>query len=290
MKKLFIFVTTLSFLGISSLLSPVLSQETSATPSSMTSQNTNFDKAYEDYVAEIKDYQKAREEYLLRRSQFLRFQSLKSRQDAQEATVSFLEKRDNVVTSYLAVLQARIFEAIGVSDVRKEALNLRLSEEIGWFKDHRDTIPSAGTLDDLVKDSDEAKKRWESIGPLIYEALSTVSYGRIIDFANRTELLLGDAKSKLEEIKSDEREEYKFSNEKFEVLDRWIFETESRIVRSKEKMLDVENLISLMIKQKKDLVRAHNEIIQVLGESQLFLKEANSFMKEIIREVKTAEE
>ena len=192
-----------------------------------------------------------------------------------------LQARDDVVIAYLSMLLARLSEAISVSEVRKESLTLRVDQEIGWFTDHRDTLPSAGTLDDLVKDSDLAEKRWEGVEPLVYEVMITLPYGKISDFTQRSDSALTAVKNK---------EGYKFSNEKFEVLDRWTFETNARIVRSKEKQVEVDNMIVLIVKQRKAILKHYNDMIGVLGESQLFLKEANTFLREVIREIKTAEE
>ena len=145
-------------------------------------------------------------------------------------------------------------------------------------------------MDDLVKDSDLAEKRWEGVEPLVYEVMITLPYGKISDFTQRSDSALTAVKNKLEIIRDEDREGYKFSNEKFEVLDRWTFETNARIVRSKEKQVEVDNMIVLIVKQRKAILKHYNDMIGVLGESQLFLKEANTFLREVIREIKTAEE
>ncbi|KKQ98584.1 MAG: hypothetical protein UT24_C0009G0084 [Candidatus Woesebacteria bacterium GW2011_GWB1_39_12] len=291
MRKVLI-LPTIFFVALSLIsVQQVFSQSPEATQSSeIKEEEKGFDQAYQEYILKLQDYQKVHEEYILRRSQYLRFQSLKSRQDAQEATVKMLQARDEVVITYLTTLLARLSEGIGVHEVRKEALTLRVNEEVGWFTDHKDTVPSAGTLEDLVKDSDLAKKRWEGVEPLVYEILGTTAYGKISDFTVRSEGALTAVKNKLEIISKEDRDEYKFSNEKFEVLDRWIFETEEKIVRSKEKQVEVDNMLVLIVKQRKDVLKYFNNMIGVLGESQLFLKEANTFLKEVIREVKTAED
>jgi len=233
----------------------------------------SFDAAYGKYQDEMEIYRSAHDEYLFKKAQYQRFGTLTSRQEAQSATVLMLETRDNVVISYLLALKTRVSEAIGVQDSTEEGLKVRIDEEIGWFTDHRNTIPSAGTLEDLEKDSIEAQSRWKSVDPLIYEVLAVIAHGRVLEFTDRTDEIFGRVK-----------------NQKFDILNRWVFETENRIARSKERKSDAESAITLLAKRRSNALSQYNEVITILGETQLYLKEANTFMGEIIREIKTAEE
>ncbi|OGM37452.1 hypothetical protein A3F01_03330 [Candidatus Woesebacteria bacterium RIFCSPHIGHO2_12_FULL_38_11] len=250
----------------------------------------SFDAAYGKYQDEMEIYRSAHDEYLFKKAQYQRFGTLTSRQEAQSATVLMLETRDNVVISYLLALKTRVSEAIGVQDSTEEGLKVRIDEEIGWFTDHRNTIPSAGTLEDLEKDSIEAQSRWKSVDPLIYEVLAVIAHGRVLEFTDRTDEIFGRVKNKSEDIRTEERDEYTFSNQKFDILNRWVFETENRIARSKERKSDAESAITLLAKRRSNALSQYNEVITILGETQLYLKEANTFMGEIIREIKTAEE
>ena len=113
----------------------------------------SMDQIIEDYARALEEYNITHDEYVLKRVQYLKFLSLKSKQDAYDATLAMLEKRDEVVISYLKVLRKKIDEGIGISEARKEGLYFRIDEEISWYENHRENLSTTGSLDDLVDDS-----------------------------------------------------------------------------------------------------------------------------------------
>lgn len=256
-------------------------------PSEISSQ-TDFANAYKEYTLRVESYKVAHDEYILARSQYLKFKTLTSENNAKEATIRMLEARDEVLIKYLVALKVRIDEIKGTSNETRESLFLRLDEEMKWFLDHKDHLSSAGTLDDLVSDSDKAKKRFESIDPLIYEALSTISSGRLNNLKERLNNIFSDVRNKINEIKEEEREEYKFSTRKIQIIERWISETESRIARGEEKRAEAKTLISGITGKGKSVDR-YNEVLTKLNEGQQYFREASLNVVEIISEIKTAE-
>ncbi|KKQ41381.1 MAG: hypothetical protein US60_C0042G0014 [Microgenomates group bacterium GW2011_GWC1_37_8] len=151
-------------------------------------------------------------------------------------------------------------------------------------------MSSAGTLDDLVKESNLASNHYNLIQPLFYEVLAVISQGRIYYYNDRTDEMLSRVRGKVEQIRGEERDEYRFSSEKQQVLDRWMFESEGRFSRSKEKQVEVDAIVLDFIRKRGSLLTNYNSVVSKLGEAQLFLKESNTFILEIIREIKTAED
>ncbi len=274
--------------------SKVASQEATSEADLSTSETTelNFDQAYKDYQEQIEVYRVSHEEYVLRRSQYLRFGTLKSQQDAHDATVVMLQERDSLLVSYLVALRERLDETIGVDEARRQGLMVQINEEVGWFEDHKQKVPSAGTLDDLVEDSKDVEKRFTLVEPLFYEVLSSISLGRVTYLEERLKDTFSKVKEKVDEIKKEDREGYTFSARKIQILDRWVLESENRIVRADEKQIEAESIIASFgdPKERRTVLNLYSEAIGKIVESQQFLKESSSFMKEIVREIKTAEE
>lgn len=250
---------------------------------------TPFDNAYQEYSLEVEEYRKAHDEYVLARSQYLKFGTLTSTNNAKDAAIVMLQTRDDVVISYFKAVKEKAAETRGIPDATRDALNIRIDEETNWFSDHRGRLSSAGSLDDIVKDSDEASMRFESVEPLIYEALSDVASGKISRFRERLNETFSSVSTKVGEIREEERDKFAFSTRKLELIDRWIFETENRITRSEEKQAEAEAKIMEFSGEKKRNVPIYNEVLSTLAESQQYLNEASLFVKEIIREIKTAE-
>ncbi len=248
-----------------------------------------FSEAYREYNLTVEAYREAHDGYVLARSQYIKFGTLTAQNNAKEATLKMLEERDEVVKKYLIALRDRLRETEGVSESSLQGLTLGLDEEIAWFGDHKERLSTAGTLDDMISDSDDAKTRYGLISPLKYETLTAMSMGKVNDFRDRLSNIFSDTKGKINIIREEEREEYKFSSRKVQIIDRWIFETESKIGRSEEKVDEaVANSEKFGEKTKQDN-RVYNRSLDLLGQSQLYLMEASSFVKEIIREIMTAE-
>lgn len=247
-----------------------------------------FNEGFKEYQQKFEDYNKAHEDYSFYRAQYQKFNTLASKQDMYEATKKMLQARDDVVIAYFKALDLRLGFTIGISDTALDGFKKTIAAETQWFSDHRDRIGSAGTLEDLIKDSNSASVRFNSDTAFFYQLLGALSYGKVSDYTDRTGEILTPLKDKLEQIRSDSREGYSFSSDKFQALDRWIFDADSRMIRSGEKLADASIKISSLTRLRGS-ASSYNAVLNVLGEAQLYLKETTSYMKEVIRSVKTGE-
>jgi len=252
---------------------------------------SEYEEKLRGYTQKIEDYRRAHDVYRVTRAQYIRSKTQKAKTDAKGSTIKLLELRDDVIISYLKVLKARLSETEGVSDARFEGLAFKIDEEIFWYERHRNLVASAGSLEDLVDDSDEAKDRQKITERLYYEVLSNISYGKVSNYKERLKENLESLREKVDEIRVDERVGFSFSNRKMQVLDRWIFEAENLIIRTQDKQEETDDAINDMLQNKRQLnkVKPYNEIMEVLSDGKQFLKEASSYLIEVIKEIKIAE-
>jgi len=250
----------------------------------------SYAKAYQNYVDSTETYNKAHEDYVLKRAQYLRFKTQTSSTDALNSTITLLQARDQVVIDYLKTLKERLTYAKEVSDQDNAELNGKLDDEISWFADHRDKEPSASSLDDVVADSAIAKKEFDSLNGVIYKTLSVVVYGKTLDYQSRLNDILNSLKDKMAKIKSDQRQEYTFSADKLTTIDRWLYESQNHLDRSTEKQQAAETAIT-----KIDIGKGlggqpyYNSVLSNSNSSKQYIRETGTYLKEVIREIKTAE-
>jgi len=252
-----------------------------------------YEIAYQEYLDQTSTYQTVHQEYILRKSQYESFKTLQAQQDAQAATVKMLQERDEVVLSYLSALKEKVTENPGLSDIEKDALKVQIDTEITWFTDHKNNIPTAGSLDDLAKDSKLALAEYDKAQLLFYKSLSSISSGKLTDVVSRFNDKFSELKSKVSEISAETREEYAFSSDKLQRLDRWIFDAESRIDRAYAKHSDANDVINALgsgNRSVKNLPSAYDSVLTNLSLSQQYMKVAGGFLQEIVRDIKTAEE
>jgi len=264
-----------AFFILTLLASPVYSQ----TP---TSSDFNFDKAYQDYLYNSDQYRKTNLDYELYRSQYLKFKTLKSQENAYNATLAMLKARDDTIKTYLTALRLKLNETEGVDGAQKEVLFTKIDQEVPWFITHRDSLPSAGTLEDLVGDSDEAKVRFNADTPLFYGSLLSVSGGKVRFVREKEEEILTSLKAKIAEIRQN-------GDKNTQILERWILDTEDKITRSKEKETEAYKVMNKSNLTTKEASGAYDQALFRLKEAYQYLKEANSYLSEIVGEMKYAD-
>lgn len=252
-------------------------------PSIYAQEPSTYNDAFLQYNLKMEDYNKTHEEYVLRRSQYIRFKTLKSENDARAATVAMLQARDDVVMAYLTAIRKRLEETKGLPSDQKSTITIQLDNEIGFFKDHKARIPSTGTLDDLVADSKLAQDEFTKDQDLFYQTLLAVGDGRILDVHTRLNEKFSELKAKIETIRAETRPEYVVSVDKMQAIDRFIFESENKIQRADDKRKEAEDVSRLNGRMDPG---EYNRRIGILGEAQQLLKEASSFLKEIVSQVK----
>ncbi|OGM04215.1 hypothetical protein A3E15_00805 [Candidatus Woesebacteria bacterium RIFCSPHIGHO2_12_FULL_42_9] len=253
------------------LVSPAYAQ----TPGS---EEFNFQRAYADYIFNFDIYRKANLDYELYRSQYLQFKTLKSQENAYNATLAMLKARDSTVETYLTAVRKKLDETPGADGAKKEVLFAKIDQEVTWHIDHSDSLPSAGTLDDLVGDSKKAEGRFKADIPLFYETLVGTSGGKVIYVRERQEAILASLKQKIAEIKVN-------GDKDTQLLERWILDTEEKITRSREKEAEAYEIIT-KLGSGTSISSSYNQALFKLKEAYQYLKEANSFLAEIITEIK----
>src|SRR3989304_7304419 len=243
-----------------------------------TPEEFNFQRAYADYIYNFDIYRKANLDYELYRSQYLQFKTLKSQENAYNATLALLKARDASLETYLTAIRKKLDETQGADGAKKEILFAKIDQEVAWHIEHNKSLPSAGTLEDLVGDSNKAKSRFETDTPLFYETLIAISGGKVIHVRDRQETILTSLKDKIAEIRVS-------GDKNTQILERWILDTEGKIARSKEKEQEAYARIA---RGGGGTISAssYNEALFRLKESYPYLKEANSYLSEIINEIK----
>jgi hypothetical protein len=252
---------------------------------------TAFEVAYQEYKDTVEDYQGAHDAYVLAKAQYLRFKTQKSKEEAYDATLKMLQERDNIFISYYEAMKERLFESDGLSDTQRDDLLVEIDAEIAWYTEHRENLSSTTSLDDLVDDSRDAERQYDRFTTsTVYKSLSFISYSKYNVLAQRLDELFEDLKEKIEEIRTEDRDEYRLSDERLQSIDSWVLESERHVVRSNEKENLVVEYANGTAKRGQVDYRTYTLVLDTLGDTRLLLKETTNYLKEIIRLIKTKEQ
>lgn len=249
---------------------------------------SEFDEAYQEYRLALEEYQKAHQEYSLARSQFLRFGTLTSRENAHEKTVRMLEAADEVIITHLRAVLIRLEMSENINNLQKAESRLSIQEEISWFTDHQANLSSSLTLNDLERDARIANTRYEQFYlKVVYQALAAISSGKLETFQERFSENFEELNIKLTNIRLDERDEYRLNEFELKRIDDWLLEIRNLVMRSEEKQLEADVKILELQLTRRVTRGTYDNLIKTLSESFQHLKQASLYVNEIVKDIKT---
>lgn len=246
---------------------------------SAAAQEFDFQKAYEDYRFQRNQYRTAHQEYLTAKNQYLTYQTLTSKTAALNKTQTLLEKRDQALETYLTALKLKLGEETSVIGYQANMLYLELDKEILFLQNHRSSLTSASTLEDLLGLSSQFEEKYPALEILIYRAIGEILLNKERKLGQQADELITDLGNKIQEIKSENEEESL-------LWERWLLEAENKTVRANEKQ-KASQLTLQNFDQKKGLEEQFSQAQILIKESHQYLKEAVFYLAEIIREIKS---
>ena len=243
-------------------------------------QEFDFNRAFNDYVYNYNLYRSTHLDYITAKSEYQSYNTLTSKTKALEATRKMLQQRAKAFETYLTSLRTKLKEETGVSTYKQSLYFLKLDDEITWQKQHQSFLTTPSTIEDLIKESRKLENRYPSTSVINYQALGVVLEGKEIYLREEVEELIDLVEKKINEIKA--------SGEDTQIMERWLIEAKQKIVLSQQKQAEAETILSSMEPKDTGKAKNYDQARHLFSESNQYLKEAVSFLKEIIREVKRA--
>jgi hypothetical protein len=231
----------------------------------------DYAKAYQDYEYNLSAYNTAYDSYKLAREQYLQFNTITSKDAAKAATLTMLQTRDETVRTYLTALRMKLKETDGIPVTGRDSLYTRIYPEVKWYADHKARLDSAGSLEDLVTDSDEAKDHFTFTNVIIYDSLIQILAGKTTNLRSVLTTNVGDIQAIIDTIRQNQDKDVS-------LMERALPDIENKLARSADK--DAEALSS-------NSPKTYIQSQSLIQDSYLYLKEANANLSEIVRQIKS---
>lgn len=242
-------------------------------------QEFDFNRAYNDYIYTYNQYRAAYTTYVAAKQKYLTYKTLTTKTAAQEATLKMLEARDEAVRTYITALRLKLAETAGVSPEERDILYLKIDSEVSWYKVHKNTLPSAGSIPDLIELSDETQAQYRKTEVLAYQSLGTILAGKENALRDKIQTQTDSLEEKIIQIRQEGIIDTK-------IMERWLLEAQNRVTWSKQKQVTAQSILTELKAREPNKAKVFNEAQFNLIESHQYLKEANSYLLEIVREVK----
>lgn len=250
----------------------------------VSAQDLTYQTAYSDYLHELEQYNREHNEYLAAKAQYQQAKTLAAETKARDETAQMLVARDKTIRAYLQAIRMKMLETQGVESSQRDGLSSRLETDVNWYATHSDAVASAGSLSDLVSDSEEAKSHFDEITtPLIYETLIVMPIAKVSELRKELSVLVSDTRNVSNEVRDSNS--FDVSN-----ADRWLLQVDGKVTRSLDKTIEASNLlVSLQGNERgpKNYTSTYNNALNLLTEAKQYIREANDYLGEVIRLVRT---
>ena len=246
-------------------------------PSPALAQDFTFDRSYSDYIYTLDQYRIAHQEYDLKKTEYLKFNTLTSQTAAQAATLDMLLTRDNAIRTHLTALRLKLAATSGVNPIGREALYSRIDQEVNWLFQHQVRLKNTASIAEAVRISKELEDRYTTVNLLMYQALSTVLSAKENSLTSQSQDYYQQLSAKVAHMKQ--------AGETTQLLERWLLQANQRLDLSAERQSAANLAASKFTAQSRNLPADFLSLQFTLKQSHQYLKEVASSLQEIIREI-----
>jgi hypothetical protein len=263
MRKFFLFTGILaSFFVLGSL--PVRSQD------------IGYSDAYAQYLQKLDVYRKEYSNFTASRDFYLKSSTLTLKEKVRLETYDLLVARDDLLGVYMKAIRARLQETPDHPGNEKGNViaALREDEHKGTFDRQNDS------LETLLAKGEESRERYDEIcKPIIYEALSTLSFSRFLDLKIRHENIYKAERAQIDKLEGQKRT----------LFDRWTDDIDkefSEITKVEVKAREIRVGFSDTSKRKNPKA-IYDDFIDNLGEGRESFERLNGFVGEVFTTLKS---
>lgn len=237
--------------------------------------------ARNDYDYAFQQYRDAHKEYELAKSKYQTYKNLTSETVAIEKTSLMLQARDQVMITFMTMIEAKLAAETNVSYGRLGVISYEINEERDWYLTHQEKLPSAATIADLISLSREAEKRYETSAQLAYRALFEM-------FLYKEEAVIDLIEKELSETEALLQVIREAKDKDTSVVERWLINAQNKYELAMDKFRTSQGTV-LSDTDLKTTTTNYTRGTSVLEQTNQYLKEVNQHLIEIMREIKRAD-
>ena len=251
-----------------------------ATPLPLAAQESSgFDRAFEDYTYQYKEYLENHKEYVIAKNQYQTYETLTTQTIALEQTAKMLSARDKVVRTYLLAIQAYMEKEADLNQPTLSALYLELGREAIWFEDHEKKLAGAATLADMTSVAKEAETRYTTTEKSIYTSFFQIYSYKEEQLHQKIALQIEAIDGLISRLRLEDKKDTG-------TIERWLLEAKKQKLLGEEKLASAQKFTLEKARDSKAKRALYNTHVQLLETSHQYLKEANLNLTEIITEIK----
>ena len=191
--------------------------------------NATSQQAYQDYLYQFDIYRQNYSDFQVAQNEYQKFQSLTAQTDALNKTKTMLSQRDQLLRSYLLLLDERLREDQGLAPATKQTYEALLQNEATFLASHAQLISAIGSIDDATQVSRQLESHYMILQVSIRQILIGLALGQLSILNNFYKTDLQTAQSLINTYSSN------FTSDKQQTINRWILEIQNKQVLFQQK-------------------------------------------------------
>lgn len=247
-----------------------------------------FSQVFAQYREKYDEYVLLHDDYVLSKKQYEQFKTLSSKENLQRDTQRMLVKRDEVLILYYRSIISKMDDSmIKIPDDRKSEYTNYFLDEIAWMEEHKNQYKVNDSPEVLSTKSEEVDTRLKDFQDVLYKGLYYITRGKMEMYGERYDALSNDLVALTQKIKDEQRDAYRLSEDKIEIIDRWFGEIN---LKNEEYKKLLEQADALILKADGNNSKGvYDGSIKILEKAMTSFKERIGYTEEIIREIKVSE-
>lgn len=235
------------------------------------------DTAYKDYLFQFDQYRAKANSFKIARTEYLKYKTLLSETTALDTVKTMLSQRNQLLRSYLLLLNEKLNENTGLSTTDKQLYQTQIQNEVQFLENHALLVSSIGSLSDATTVSKQLESHYLVLEVSMRQTIIALGLGDLLklnkQYTSSLSLLKDLAKTNAATV----------TPQKQGTIDRWLLQINNKqqLFQQKTEQISVANE-QIKGTSQQELDQLFITVQKNLGEAKQYLVEGSSFMKELL--------
>ena len=236
------------------------------------------EQAYKDYTYQFDLYRKAYAEFTVAKNEYEKYQTLTSQATALEKTRSMMKQRDELLRTYLLLLNEKLNEDTGLDSTQRGLYQTLLRNEVTFLENHTKLIDATGSLTDADTVSKQLEQRNLTSQGAIRQILIALGLGQLQVLQKQYDAAVTDVRTFISSHGNE------FSTAQQATIDRWLLQVTNKenLFQQKIDTIQQQNA-QLKGKNTEEINRKFQSIQTILRDARLDLIDGTNFLNELVR-------
>lgn len=239
------------------------------------------DQAYRDYLYQFDLYRATYNEFQVARNEYLKFKTLVSETTALEKTKKMMPQRNQLLRSYMLLLNEKLNEDNGLSPTDKQLYQTLIGNEATFLDKQAQLISSIGALGDAERATEDLEQHYYVMQGSMRQTIIALALGQLNSLSKQYDAATFKAQGILSANPNV------FSLQKRATIDRWILQITNKRSIYQQK---VERILRTNAGAKgsnlADIERTFGEMQQQVAEARQYLVEGSSYLTELMNSLR----